>query len=354
MTVPSRDTASAPCLPATSLPGIQVLAHTTVRDADGRLEVYARAVGDALYSRTQGYPGGPFLPAWTPLGVKVTSPPAAALDAAGRLVLFARSGDGSLWSARKTEPNGNRLGGWVSLAGWIDAPVVVRDHEQRLTVSGIGSDSRVWATTQRHAASSQWLPWVCVTDRVASRPVLIAPPGGPLSLIVRNGAGLVEVYALGEASWQRTTTIAGAIDGAPAAVVTSTGRLTVLARGPNHGICQAVETAAGSWSTWQQLGYHPALGRDKKGNPIYGGDPLPFRNGDGRLEVIVRAGEDKDLWRAHEAVPGYAWSEWSPLGVLSTLPAPTADVAEDGRVSLFYRDPSLTLSYSAQTRPGIW
>jgi hypothetical protein len=146
----------------------------------------------------------------------------------------------------------------------------------------------------------------------------------------------------------------GATDGQPVATSTAAGRLTVFSRLPNMGIWQTVELRPGTWSPWQQLGYQPALGRDEKGAPIFGGDPLPFLNADGRLEVIVRAGELKDMWRIVEAVPGYAWGDWSPLGVLTTLPGPGADVAADGRVSLFYRDPSLTLSYSQQGRPGVW
>jgi hypothetical protein len=337
------------CLPATGLTGLQVLAHASVRDADGRLEVYARAVGDGLHSRTQGYPGGPFLPAWTSLGVKVTSPPAAILDAADRLTLFARSKDGQLWCTRKTQPGGDRLGGWVSMAGWIDAPTVSRDDDGKITVCGIGADSHVWATTQRNPGSGQWLPWVRVGGRVGSRPSLAGS-----TLFVRSPEGATEIHTLGPGGWAHVTTLGGSIEGSPAGATMANGRLTVFARGSNQGIWQAVEQGPGSWSPWQQLGYHASLGKDDQGNAVFGGDPLPLRNADGRLEVIVRAGADKDLWHIIESIPGYGWGNWKPLGVLSTQPAPSADATTDGRLSLFHRDPSLTLSYSTQSRPGVW
>src|SRR6185503_4122042 len=128
-------------------------------------------------------------------------------------------------------------------------------EQGRITVCGIGSDANVWATTQRNPGSSHWLPWVRVTGRAGSRPSLVGS-----TLFVRAADGTTENHALGQGGWSPVTTLAGTIDGAPAAIANANGRLTVFARGSNLGIWQSIELYPGAWSPWQQLGYQPALG----------------------------------------------------------------------------------------------
>src|SRR3954447_7407900 len=73
--------------------GLAQEAVAVARNADGRLDVFARGTDNALYHSVETTPGGTWS-AWIPLGSGVDGSPDAIAGADGRLEVFARGLDG--------------------------------------------------------------------------------------------------------------------------------------------------------------------------------------------------------------------------------------------------------------------
>ena len=87
------------------------------KNADGRLEVFARGADKALWHIWQTAPNDGWS-GWSSLGGWIDQLDADQ-DNDGRLEVFARGADEALWHIWQTAPNGN-WSGWSSLGGWID------------------------------------------------------------------------------------------------------------------------------------------------------------------------------------------------------------------------------------------
>jgi len=62
----------------------------TVRNIDGRVEVFAVGKDDMLYHNFQNSAGGPYQDAWVPLGGPFSGAPSVLLNSEGNIVIFAR------------------------------------------------------------------------------------------------------------------------------------------------------------------------------------------------------------------------------------------------------------------------
>ncbi|MFE2751514.1 hypothetical protein ACFXGA_05870, partial [Actinosynnema sp. NPDC059335] len=95
---------------------------------------------------SQAQPSGPE-PAAAP-AMEVAAPlgyrQAVGRNADGRIEVFARGGDGALWHIWQTAPN-NGWSGWQSLGGYITSPpVVMNNADGRLEVFVVGGDNALW------------------------------------------------------------------------------------------------------------------------------------------------------------------------------------------------------------------
>ena len=91
------------------------------RNADGRLEVFARGTDNALWHIWQTAAARRPGPGWASLGGEITSSPVVTSDADGRLEVFARGTDNALWHMWQTAPS-NGWSGWASLGGILVCP----------------------------------------------------------------------------------------------------------------------------------------------------------------------------------------------------------------------------------------
>ncbi|HET6881091.1 MAG TPA: hypothetical protein VFI31_13095 [Pirellulales bacterium] len=113
------------------------------RNADGRLEVFARGTDGALWHIWQNSPGGGWS-GWSSLAGGITTNPAVGINADGRLEVFARGTDDALWHIWQNSPGGG-WSGWNSLAGGITAnPAQASNYDGRLEVFVRGTDDALW------------------------------------------------------------------------------------------------------------------------------------------------------------------------------------------------------------------
>ena len=98
-------------------------------------------------------------------------------NADGRLEIFARGGDGAVWHMWQTAPN-NGWSGWYSLGGWIDLLKVSSNDDGRMEIFARGGDGAVWHMWQT-APSNGWSGWNSLGGWIDILEVWPEAPGTP-------------------------------------------------------------------------------------------------------------------------------------------------------------------------------
>src|SRR5213593_1282978 len=138
----------------TSLGGVITSNIATARNADGRLEIFARGTDNALWHKWQTALNNGWS-RWSALGGVITSDSVTAQNADGRLEVFVRGTDNAVWHKWQTAPN-NGWSGWVSLGGIITSNIVIgRNADGRMELFVRGTDQAVWHRWQV-APSNGW------------------------------------------------------------------------------------------------------------------------------------------------------------------------------------------------------
>jgi hypothetical protein len=157
--------AAPPAAPAVVPPPAAPVPKPTVvglQDRDGRREEFWRDSGGcALWHRWQVRPGGPWSGSAS-LGGCLTSDVAGAANADGRLEIFARAADNALWHIWQKQPNGwSGWSAWGSLGGVLPSgPTVKANTDRRLEVFVRHADNALWHIWQKQPNGwSGWSGW---------------------------------------------------------------------------------------------------------------------------------------------------------------------------------------------------
>ena len=285
------------------------------RNADGRLEVFA--VGSAntfqadLVHIWQVAPNSPWS-GWASLGGrwKLTAP-AVGRNADGRLEVFARAEDDSLWHIWQTAPSSG-WSNWMPLGnGIVGAPVVISNADGRMEVFVRGRDALIWHIWQT-SPNGGWSGWAPL-GRLAGQgiPSVGLNADGRLEVFAATGAVLYgrlghvwQTANGGWSDWAEDLLILAQYE-SPSVAANADGRLEVFGGG------------VGSQVTHQwQSGFSP-IGNGWSEEGLLGGEitgtPVVVGNADGRLEVFVR-GLDHELYHKWQIAPDSDWSDWDQLG----------------------------------------
>src|SRR5436190_10527327 len=128
------------------------------RNADGRLELFARGAGGDTHHVAQRYPNGGF-GAWHSVGARSPGMPAVAADTDGRLEVFTLAAGGYLLRAVQLE-SGEGFEPWEVLGtGWPGSPAVGTNADGRLHVFARGPDRALYHSAQSGPGGSfdRWL-----------------------------------------------------------------------------------------------------------------------------------------------------------------------------------------------------
>src|SRR6266568_3262216 len=238
---------------------------TIGKNDDGRLEVFATGLDNALWHIWQVAPNGPW-DNWASLGgppnVDIGHSIGVHVNDDGRLEIFATGSDSALWHIWQVTPNGP-WGAWASLGKppgpvFITTPLVSANDDGRLEAFVIGSDRALWHIWQT-APGAPWGGWAS----------LGGPPTGNMVLypfLRKNDDGRLEVFVTAEygALWHMWQL-----------------------------------TAGGGWGSWSSLGSPSSL-------EIGSFTPFVAENDDGRLEAFA-VGSDGALWHTWQISPGGHW-----------------------------------------------
>ncbi len=230
--------------------------------ADGRGVVAARTVKGEVWIRTQTSPTEIAWSDWVNYG----GPDIGALTMAtmenGKLAVFGIGAGGALMVLPEAEAG--RFGAWqgTGLAGLTGEPVAVKvSGGTRLFARDTGGILRtaLYANLTLTGCTAVGDTVVTGTPAVVVYPgsavrVFATTPDQALLTVGQDDAGAFE------STWQ--TVRASGVAGSPAAVLDSTsGKVTVVARGADGGIYGSFETAQGSatWGEWQRLSHETTV-----------------------------------------------------------------------------------------------
>jgi uncharacterized protein (TIGR03437 family) len=243
---------------------------------DGRLEVFALGRDNAIWHAAQAAAGSASWSAWSSLGGQGKDDPAVSANADGRLEVFIHTTSNSLWHVWQTTPGGSWSAGEELVGDVARAPFLSRNSDGRLILFTGDSDGKDWWTIQNAEGADSWSPWWCLLGGTVSAPVVGTNSDGRLQLFsVRsdNSVWTSAQTAPGSYNWTDWTPMRGSISGDVAVASTADGRLDVYGHGTDNTVWHALQSAAGSatWANWVSLGgavsSAPAVIADASGVP---------------------------------------------------------------------------------------
>jgi hypothetical protein len=309
------------------------------RNADGRLEAFARGTDGALYHTWQTTAGGAWS-GWAGLGGQLSSDPIASVNSDGRLEVFYRGTNGELYHLWQSSPGGG-WSGHASLGGGLAQANVAIGHDAdgRLEVFAVGTDDALWHIWQ---TTNGWSGWASLGGNVPSDIAVATNADGRLEVFYVGTSK--EVYHLWQTApnggWSGHASLGGYVDPSVAVGKNGDGRLEIFVRGTDSKVYHAWQSSpGGAWSGWADLGGEITS------------DITVGHDQDGRLEIFAR-GTDNAMYHAWQDSSG--WSGWAGLGGVITTDIGAAENA-DGRLEVFYRGTTAELYHLWQTTPnGGW
>ncbi len=171
----------------------------------------------------------------------------------GRLEVFARGMDQALWHIWQVAPNSG-WSGWSSLGGQIDLLSVGSNQDGRLEVFARGMDQALWHIWQV-APNNGWSGWSSLGGQIDLLSVG-SNQDGRLEVFVRGmDKSLYHIWQVAPGgSWSGWAQLAGGID-LLSVGSNQDGRLEVFARGMDQALWHIWQTAANNgWSNWFTMG----------------------------------------------------------------------------------------------------
>ena len=311
------------------------------RNADGRLEAFARGSDDSLWRTAQVTPGGAWS-AWSGIGGKLTCDPAVTVNKDGTIEVFYRGTDQKLYHLWQTTPGGAtytthyELGGSGTLAS--GAVTAITNTDGRLEVFGRGNNDALYHIAQK-SPQGAWTGWEDLGGALTSNVAVGTNADGRLEAFYRGTDGAI--WHLWEnapgGTWSKHYSLGGFVDPSLTVGRNSDGRLEVFVRGTDAHVYHIWQkTPGGAWASWASFGGDITS------------DITASNDKDGYLEVFAR-GSDDSVYHIYETSNG--WSQWDGLGGKTTSDIALAPNA-DGRVEAFYRGTDDALWHLWQKSPN--
>jgi hypothetical protein len=255
------------------LGGSTVSAPAAASPSPGRLDLFARGPGDALWTRT--FVGGQW-GSWQSLGGTLTSAPAVAAWSGNRLDVFVRGSDSALWHKFW---DGQNWSGWESLGGVLSsAPAVSSWSWGRLDVFVRGSDNALW---HRWWSIFAWSGWESQGGSLASQPAAVSWGFNRIDVFVQAGDGQLRRKWWDGLRWNGWDTFGGSPSSGPAVASPAANQLDVFSLTGNSQVQH--RAFAGSWGDWLAL------------SGQWASDPGVTSQRNGTVDVFER-GADGQVW----------------------------------------------------------
>jgi LmbE family N-acetylglucosaminyl deacetylase len=284
-------------------------ALTAESAVDGRVAVFGVSLDthDIVMSQ-QASRNGPYLP-WVSLGNPNghdgphTGAPVVGRNADGRLQVFAKNSGGGVSTTYQTATDGG-FSPWVDFGGGPDvqeAPAVLLRADGRMMLFAT-TRTEVLAWTQS-APNAGWSPpSVLVSEPLTSAPSTALNADGRPESFHRTGAGAVRtIYVNTQGQWSTPPTGLGGDGVGPVAAVLVDGRIFLAA-------CNAEGRISVTWQRTSNAGFGPW---SDLGGVVAAGTPAFVIGGEGPPEILV-VGVDGRL-RTCSFGTGFTFGPWRLL-----------------------------------------
>jgi len=319
------------------------MSRRVAQNADGRLEIFARAPDNAVWHDWQDSPNGGW-GGWNQLGGQTVSNPVVSADADGRLEVFTIV-NGHLYHTFQL-PGGGWYDSWLDEGdgNLVGEPAAMMNSNGSLEVfarNSAGALEHKWQTS----ANGSWSGWASLGG------ILHSDPG-----VGRNGDGRLEVFGLGtddrlyhiwqtapHADWSDWGGFGGiTLQGTPHVGPNADGRLEVFVTGSDDKLHHIAQLPGGGWSGFIDAGSFGVIG-----------EPAVGRNADGRLELFAR-GSDGALWHLWQTAANSGWTTGAAFVGTSLASDPDVAPNADGRLEVFWRAPAGNVETIFEQVGGGW
>lgn len=274
-------------------------AISTIRNKDGRLEIFCANSSHTIYHNYQTAPHSAWS-GWFSLGGTGTNLQSV-VNKDGRDEVFCIGSDGYIWHKWQTNTSGAWNSSWSSMGGQhIKAGyVVAQNSDGRLEIFGVSDNGDVWHNYQT-AAGLGWNGWIDL-----------------------GGNGINPRLAFGQ---------------------DTDGRLEIFGVGPSGDIQHNYQYkgGGGAWNGWGSMG-----GTGCQPGFVCG------MNIDGRLELFCVQTSNNDVWHKYQNVAGGAWTDWYDFGGNNQDPQLVVANNANGAMQVFgIGKTSKTIWTNYQSNPG--
>jgi len=363
---------SAPSNAFTPLQG----GFTSVRNGDGRLEMFADTNDGNIWHKWQSTPNDDTSwSGWSWFGSGMMSPEAQ-LNMDGRVEVFAVDKNGKMWHIWQTAVGGP-WSAWTAFAqnmwmktsgaGYNTGYTVIQNMDGRVEVfaplvnltTGAVQTYHIWQTT----AGGSWGAWTFLFAGNLHQLVSGMDKNGAFEVFGNEGFGTTYTAYT---EYQLFQTAAGSSWGTNSKFGTGVtnftlnsdtdGRLEAFAQvdvSGNWQVYHTWQTTPGTWNNsgsgiivWQATGFTI--------NSAYGASVhvLLNRNASGTLEIFAYSSDLVSIYHNYQTTAGGSWATWSPFLTQMSISALYAAQEKDGHQSLFAIDGTGTMWQTWQTSPA--
>jgi hypothetical protein len=320
------------------------------RNADGRLEVFARGTDNRLWHSWQAAKNAGPWSGFSSLSGAIVDGPSVARSRTGRLHVFARGLDDTLQHIAQTAPNGP-WGMWESLGGTVLAtPAVARNKDGRLEVFVLGREG-ILSHISEQEQENAWSGWHALGGSLIGPVAVCAHGDGRLVVFGRASDTTLahisqNVPDAPPTGWSAWGSLPGPVTNTPAAVL-STDVLVEVCYASTGGELRLRRQSAPGANTWD--------------NPIslagiLVSPPAISRNQDGRLEMFHIGVQEKRLYNAWQTTPNGSWHGWTAREMNQLVGILCVARNDDHRLEVFAIDDVGNVQHTWQSLPseGPW
>lgn len=308
-------------------------------NANGELEVFVLLQSRLLGRRRQTQPGSDSWNDWQywdrPSSVLYFLSQRAVRNADGRLEVFAIGYDSyNLWHRWELYAGSDQWSDWANLGGVILDLRPILNPDGVLEVFVRGEYGNLWHIRQTSSSPTGWSAWAEIGGEIGDWEKFEARgrTDGGLEVFTTRGDGKVWHIVRSDAgAWGQWSSLPGGSQFGQIAVGTNQdGRLEVFAR-EDRGVSKfwhiwQQKPLSASWSDWASLG-----------DEIRNFDVNRDQNG--ALEVFATSSQSYGIERIWQTSSLTGWSDWEDLGTVgAAFQFPASGAGADGRLKLFSLD----------------
>jgi hypothetical protein len=268
---------------------------------NGLVDVYYVNPSENLVRNTVD-PRSPAVISGVNLGGVARSEPSAISWGPGHSAAFVRGSNGALWYLQR---NNGVESGWLSLGGQVTwNPGAVALGPNHMMVFYRGTNRQLWYLEYLNGS---WGPHTSLSGVLTSSPIAVSWGDNHVAVFTRGQANDLWYRERNGSSWGAWVGLGGNFGTDPVAVARGVGLMDVFVRG-NIGRTMKISSSGGAWGSWIDLGNPPGGTLSEPGAAVSSSGALTvFARG----QTFFSGFAARDIYQRTSVDGGASWSDWS-------------------------------------------